>query len=1184
MSITALRRWIAAYLAVTIGLITGTIILEGTASAKQGSSSATSASSPAPYQRADRKKMSQGPRPNAHSRPDFGEDDKLSQAWERKEISLDDYVRLSVERISKPDSLPAKLRSTGDMSESTGLALGYALSLADQASPETRAWLKQALSPRKQPPSSGSTSVAAWSECADSYAFLVYYFDCRQTIQTTPPINIYYNIDGVSYHEECHTGCRVYDDGVPATDLDGNQIPDAIDRMSTSTTTAFTQYRSWGFNMTGDDISIYIGVSTNNNPGITFPTGDVVDGGPVILLPPDPGDIGGNGWYTYLPRHELFHAFQYHYMSILHFTTAISAINWWMEATAEWAVHKVYLNTAPTALGAEAYARSLDAFLRHPQHAVNASDGLGGERQYGAFIVASYLTERTDQNFVLRTWQEIDDQWPIEAIAQVLEGYGKNLSNELFGFAVANYRLTVDSGTLSDFLGAGDGYADPDTVSRWRSIVAGMGSRPARAKEVSPQNLPWGGSFSWAPNDIGQWIFPGGSSYFEFTPPASGQGQLKIHVEAPDQSTGVEFRYLLVVWNSLSGRQPLRWARADAVGNDRVKDLSVSVTAGEVATLIVARTDVDVNATQPIGVAQPVTWQASLTSSTVTPPAGPNVALNTMWARHADRKGYANMCANWGGGDGTQSVVLPSGNRAWFFSDTFLGDSVFRPTFDRSMLHNSIVVQQGTNPATASLKTVTGGNTCKERDTSIPIEQRYAWTPIRSNTTGPDRSDEFYWSATGKVFGNNVVWFYLKGSGQAFRNTSIATIPLSSLENSSNVNVTPQDLPAFSYYGTDNPLVWGDAVIDAPDGFTYIYGWGVVDANFRKKPFLARVLQANLVDFNSWRFYVGGGKWSADGGATGQTKAVPLGTGYTDAMYSVVTLNGRHWIVTLDPTTHEVVAYPSTSRYGFTTARVKLYSLPDQIQKAPDFKIVYDLHLHEGLSSESDTVVVSYNVNSTGVTLGCRAENDYEPSIYRARFVNIPKRGFDPSAATTAVAPLEASGVVPTTAAYRSDDREMRGARYTPFPSKFAQDGIPPGQSAAVITQRNALQEDKGYYNSWAYQSDADKANNHVGCPYIAAPTDLAATVRDGAWGWVDLTWSHVGLDVGYKVYEYNVTEGARRHWPWDWNFGPPRLIAPLDDFPADRTDLFRWHLVPTNIWQQPEKTQSNSVQGRMPL
>jgi hypothetical protein len=76
--------------------------------------------------------------------------------------------------------------------------------------------------------------------------------------------------------------------------------------------------------------------------------------------------------------------------------------------------------------------------------------------------------------------------------------------------------------------------------------------------------------------------------------------------------------------------------------------------------------------------------------------------LNNMWARHANRSGYATMCDDWSGGDGTQSVLLPNGRRAYFFSDTYLGDPTLRPTFDRSLLRNSIVVQEGTDPATAN--------------------------------------------------------------------------------------------------------------------------------------------------------------------------------------------------------------------------------------------------------------------------------------------------------------------------------------------------------------------------------------------------------------------------------------------------------------------------------------------------
>ncbi|MFI7135142.1 hypothetical protein ACIBQ1_56470 [Nonomuraea sp. NPDC050153] len=556
-------------------------------------------------------------------------------------------------------------------------------------------------------------------------------------------------------------------------------------------------------------------------------------------------------------------------------------------------------------------------------------------------------------------------------------------------------------------------------------------------------------------------------------------------------------------------------------------------------------------------------------TATVALSAQPHTALNSFWQRSADRTGYAAMCGNWSGGDGTQSVVLPSGRRAWFFSDTYLGDTALRPTFDKSMLRNSIVVQEGTDLSTATLRTVTGGNTCRERDTSIPLADRYAWSPVRTNSTGADIGGEYHWSGTGKVVGGNVVYFYLKGSGLAFKNTSIAVMPVSTLETSSTLHATPTDLPAYHYGGFDTPLVWGSSIVDDPDGYTYVYGWGVVDKYHNKQPFLARVPPADLADFDAWRFYKGGGAWSSSGGGTGQQEARPLGTAFTDPMFSVVTLNGHHWLVTLDPATHEVVAYPSTTRYAFTTRRVSLYTVPEAIQKSPDFKLVYDLHLQDRLSADASAVVISYNVNTTGVTLGCRGVNDYEPQIYRARFVTIPAVTFDESAATT---PAVTRAATPASAVLGADGRAGRGIIMPPLSA---------ARAAATVEPR--LAEDRSYYNSWAYHRQVDKDNKHEGCPYIPAPTGFTGTVLPGVWGWTELNWDHVGLDVGYKIYEYNVTENQRRHWPWDWNFGPPRTIAPLDTFPADRGDLYEWYLVPTNIWQQPEMTESAKLQRRMP-
>src|SRR5690606_9645029 len=54
-------------------------------------------------------------------------------------------------------------------------------------------------------------------------------------------------------------------------------------------------------------------------------------------------------------------------------------------------------------------------------------------------------------------------------------------------------------------------------------------------------------------------------------------------------------------------------------------------------------------------------------------------------------------------------------------------------------------------------------------------------------------------------------------------------------------------------------------------------------------------------------------------------------------------------------------------------------------------------------------VVISYNVNTYAVDLGCRSGNDYDRTIYRPRFITVPVSSFDPARATA----LSYTGAVP---------------------------------------------------------------------------------------------------------------------------------------------------------------------------
>ncbi|MEV4576641.1 GDSL-type esterase/lipase family protein [Nonomuraea jabiensis] len=535
-------------------------------------------------------------------RPDFGPEDKVTRSWARKEISVDEYIRYSLQQVIEPDRLPEQLRSTAELPHSTGLSVAHALSMLDEASPETRKWV-ESLESQPGPDGQAEAQAAGWTDCAmPHYAFLVWFYCSRTFTAAGIPFEVYYQIDGLKKDPE--TGLPI--DGIKAEDLlPANGVPDGIDKMVASLTVAAQQYKAMGYGLTGDHIEVYVGFDVNNNPGLTFPFGDVVDGGPVIFLPSDPADIGNEPWYTYLPRHELFHAFQYHYLPNLHLGMNLSSLNWWMEATAEWATHEVYLRTGATAPGSAAYARAIRIYLSEPNRAINTHDGMGGSRQYGLAPLATYLTERMNSQFVLRTWEMMDDKLPLEAIGQVTAGYGHGIANELRGYMVANYRLEAPVQALSDFIGASTGYGDTDAKNVWRTGLVGSPGRP-RSQHAAPA---WNASQSGVVN-----MGPGGTHYVEIYPPASGQGRVRVRATGSTTWETTNLHSLLVVFPYTGGTvsmNPLRWALPDANG-----DMSSTLKPGEVGVLMVLRADLVPDSGDAVDSAYNVTWNVSLNSET----------------------------------------------------------------------------------------------------------------------------------------------------------------------------------------------------------------------------------------------------------------------------------------------------------------------------------------------------------------------------------------------------------------------------------------------------------------------------------------------------------------------------------------------------------------------------------------
>ena len=242
-----------------------------------------------------------------------------------------------------------------------------------------------------------------------------------------------------------------------------------------------------------------------------------------------------------------------------------------------------------------------------------------------------------------------------------------------------------------------------------------------------------------------------------------------------------------------------------------------------------------------------------------------DASLDAMWNNYGD----SASCADWSGADATNSVALPGGQRAWFFSDTYLNSPAARKTlWDASVIHNSMVIQNGSQLS----DTITGGNTCQETNSSRSFWDRYAKTPA----TPPDAGNGgFYWTGDQMVVGSDVVKFYYHGYPIALPNgghgfsidyPAVATIPASSLASDTALTITPTQ---FSCGPTG--VIWGTALLDY-QGSIYVYGWastGILSSGI----YLAKTTAANLNNPGAWQLYDGMNGSDPAWGTCGSTPA-----------------------------------------------------------------------------------------------------------------------------------------------------------------------------------------------------------------------------------------------------------------------------------------------------------------------
>jgi subtilisin family serine protease len=527
--------------------------------------------------------------------------------------------------------------------------------------------------------------------------------------------------------------------------------------------------------------------------------------------------------------------------------------------------------------------------------------------------------------------------------------------------------------------------------------------------------------------------------------------------------------------------------------------------------------------------------------------ATPTPGLNAVFNSYGDSAG----CATWSGADGTHSVRLPSGKIAWFFADTYLGSPALRANaFDISFVRNSIVVQSG-----SSLRTITGGNTCRERDQSLPFWDRYAHTSVDE-----PGSNAFYWPNEGKVVGTNVVKFYYRNiptpdGWWTDTHTAVVTIPISQLENNTVINPTPVLMAPHHIYG-GHPINWGSALLDH-GGWTYIYGAGIVDAWSNRRLFLARTSPGNLANPATWQYNLGGGRdaWSAPGH---QAAAQPVSTEFfVGNGFGVTAANGAFWLVQHDVNLNggNINAHAASTPWNFDARRILLYTPPEGPRDAAHkYQFYYEARLSEPYSTPS-RISMSYNVNSSSVSVGCRARTDHDAAIYRPRFVDFPVTMLRAADATKYDFSLSGFATASTASAkgQRGDPamHELRGV-WAGRPSQ-PPDGTRPAQAAGGEAGINAA--DYSWYDKWS-----GSVVSNGGCPVLNQPSSLSGSARPD--GTVHLYWSDYGRDMWYWVHTRNVTRNEPFTRSLYWVTGRSVMAGAVTDT-SNNGHTFEFYIVP---------------------
>jgi len=432
---------------------------------------------------------------------------RVEAAYASGDLTVDDGVLLGLYAAANPNLLPAEYRTAATDDGPHSASAPALLARWDDLQPATQQAVTRFLTPQPTPQAPPTPPPPPyWDDCllgGQDMAGTHYHCVTVFTYSGGFALEFVYNIGG-------STGVDAVD-GTPG--FQDNHVPDDVDEIAANMEEAWRLYRDeLGFDVPDHPIRVVLSPYPPDD-GLAVP--DVPGLDPTIWFGID-GD-------EYLARHEFFHHVQYEYIDVRRLVSLdFDQVNWWMEATAEWATHELNPHVAQDTTR---YAFDLPAVLGRPDRAVNHTlPGVAWPDRYGSFIFAEFLDERFGPALVEDTWERIGTarRAPLPVIADIAARRGSSFGREIEAYRQWSYVL--DRGTFEV------GFDDPE-VDVWRNRLQ-EDTRTRGATEDQARPARTAGKLTSAPSRVR--LADSGASYTDLWVDGQPPAEVRVTVNADD--------------------------------------------------------------------------------------------------------------------------------------------------------------------------------------------------------------------------------------------------------------------------------------------------------------------------------------------------------------------------------------------------------------------------------------------------------------------------------------------------------------------------------------------------------------------------------------------------------------------------------------------------------------------------